>query len=86
MTIRTTTNETPTVHCAHDALVPTAELKANPRNPNKHPEKQIALLAKIIAAQGWRALVNADLALSSRKVRCSPKIRPQQCPLEGPGA
>jgi len=31
-----------------------AELKPHPRNPNKHPEEQIKLLAKIIRAQGWR--------------------------------
>lgn len=42
------------VHCAHDALEPLAKLRPNPRNPNKHPAQQIELLAKIIAAQGWR--------------------------------
>ena len=26
----------------------------NPRNPNKHSDKQISLLAKIIKSQGWR--------------------------------
>jgi DNA modification methylase len=34
-----------------DLLVP------NPRNPNKHPENQIKLLAKIMAHQGWRSPV-----------------------------
>lgn len=32
-----------------DLLVP------NPRNPNKHPDNQIKLLAKIMAHQGWRS-------------------------------
>jgi ParB-like chromosome segregation protein Spo0J len=27
----------------------------NPRNPNKHPDSQIALLAKVIKHQGWRS-------------------------------
>lgn len=45
------------VHCAHDKLVDITELIANPRNPNKHPDKQVALLAKIIRHQGWRAPV-----------------------------
>lgn len=45
------------VHCSHDALVDITELVPNPRNPNKHPDKQVALLAKIIRHQGWRAPV-----------------------------
>jgi len=42
------------IECAHDAVVPLGDLKPNPANPNKHPEAQIKLLAKIIKAQGWR--------------------------------
>jgi hypothetical protein len=42
------------IRCAHDEVVAVSELKANPRNPNMHPPEQIALLAKIIFAQGWR--------------------------------
>jgi ParB-like chromosome segregation protein Spo0J len=42
------------IHCAHDKLVALDKLKPHPANPNKHPEQQIALLAKIIKAQGWR--------------------------------
>lgn len=45
------------VHCSHDALVDITAIVANPRNPNKHPDKQVALLAKIIRHQGWRAPV-----------------------------
>jgi len=43
-----------TIDCAYDALVDTEELRPNPRNPNKHPQKQLALLSKIIKAQGFR--------------------------------
>ena len=43
------------IHCAHDELVDITEIIPNPRNPNKHGDKQIALLAKIIRHQGWRA-------------------------------
>ena len=43
------------VHCAHDELVDVVNLIPNPRNPNKHGDKQVALLAKIIRHQGWRA-------------------------------
>jgi hypothetical protein len=44
-----------TVHCAHDELVEISLLKPHPRNPNRHPARQIELLAKIIKHQGWRA-------------------------------
>jgi len=43
------------VHCAHVALRDVTTLVANPRNPNKHGDAQVALLAKIIRHQGWRA-------------------------------
>lgn len=49
------------VHCAFTELVPTANVAPNPRNPNKHPDKQIKLLAKIIRQQGWRAPVTVSL-------------------------
>lgn len=45
------------VQCAHDALVPTNELKPNPRNPNVHPKGQIERLAKIIRVTGWRVAI-----------------------------
>lgn len=35
-------------------MVDVEKLIPNPRNPNRHPEGQIKLLAKIIAAQGFR--------------------------------
>jgi ParB-like chromosome segregation protein Spo0J len=44
----------PVVHCAHDEMVPIESLIPHPRNPNRHSEAQINLLAGIIAAQGWR--------------------------------
>ena len=45
------------VNCAHTQIVPFGDLVPNPINPNKHPKKQIALLAKIIEKQGWRSPV-----------------------------
>jgi len=44
----------PALHCLHDAVLPLSELKEHPRNPNRHTQKQSDLLAKIIAATGWR--------------------------------
>lgn len=43
------------VDCAHDEIVELSRLQPNPRNPNKHPARQIDMLAKIIAYQGQRA-------------------------------
>jgi ParB-like chromosome segregation protein Spo0J len=42
------------IHCAHTELVEIDKLVEHSRNPNKHPESQIKLLAKIIKAQGFR--------------------------------
>ena len=43
------------VFCAYDEIIPIAKAVPNPQNPNKHPDKQINLLAEIIKQQGWRA-------------------------------
>ena len=43
------------VFCAYDDIIPTAKAVPNPQNPNRHPDKQINLLAEIIKQQGWRA-------------------------------
>ena len=42
------------VHCSYDRITDIVDLIPNPRNPNTHPDKQVALLAKIIRQQGWR--------------------------------
>lgn len=47
-------NPAPKVYCSFTKMVPLEELIPNPRNPKRHPESQVALLAKIISAQGWR--------------------------------
>jgi len=43
------------IHCSYARLADVTSLVANPRNPNKHSDKQVALLAKVIRHQGWRA-------------------------------
>lgn len=44
----------PPIRCSHSAVWTLADIRPNPRNPNRHPADQIALLAKVIAATGWR--------------------------------
>lgn len=41
--------------CAYDKLVDIDTLQPNPKNPNKHPDRQIEMLAKIIKYQGQRS-------------------------------
>ncbi len=48
------------VHCAHDEIVDADALVPNPRNPNRHSEEQLRLLAKIIKHQGWRAPITVS--------------------------
>ena len=42
-------------NCKYDELVDVHKLVAHPNNPNKHPEKQIDRLSKIIDYQGQRS-------------------------------
>ena len=48
------------VFCAYDKLMNPKDLIGNPRNPNKHPQSQIELLAHIIQSQGWRAPITVS--------------------------
>ena len=40
--------------CEYTELVDPSKLKKHPKNPNKHPSNQIAVLVKIISKFGWR--------------------------------
>lgn len=43
------------VHCNHTKMEDLVNLIPHPQNPNKHTDKQIALLAKVIKHTGWRS-------------------------------
>lgn len=45
---------TPPIHCKSDDLAPLTEIREHPRNPNRHAQKQIDVLAEIIRRTGWR--------------------------------
>ena len=45
------------IKCAHTEIADIDSLVPNPLNPNKHPDSQIELLAKIMKHQGWRSPV-----------------------------
>ncbi len=42
------------VYCSHSEMVDIDSIVPHPRNPNRHPERQLELLAKVIRVQGWR--------------------------------
>lgn len=42
------------VYCSHDEIVDIMAVIPNPKNPNRHPDSQVDVLAKIIKSQGWR--------------------------------
>lgn len=57
---RATTPDGIPVFCAFDELVPIEKTVPNPKNPNQHNDKQIALLGSIIQANGWRAAITVS--------------------------
>lgn len=57
---RATTPDGFKVWCSFDEIVKLDTLKPNPRNPNKHPEAQLDLLANIIKKGGWRACITVS--------------------------
>lgn len=42
------------IKCAYTELVPVDQITPNPKNPNKHPAKQVALLARLMRRVGVR--------------------------------
>lgn len=42
------------IHCEYSELVDTDRLVHHPANPNKHSEKQVEKLARLIEIHGWR--------------------------------
>lgn len=54
MTKSKTSSDTPEIHCGYSKLVKIEDVRANPKNYNKHPDVQIALLSKNIRELGWR--------------------------------
>ena len=48
------------VNCAYDKMITIKDIKPHPRNPNRHPEKQIAMLAELIKNHGWRSPITVS--------------------------
>lgn len=60
-TPRETTPDGVPVFCAHDEVANIEKAIPNPKNPNQHNPDQIARLAQIIEATGWRAPITIRL-------------------------
>jgi hypothetical protein len=50
-------NVEPAIRCSSSATLPLGDLKPNPRNPNKHSDRQLEVYVKILKHQGWRRAV-----------------------------
>lgn len=48
------------IKCAYTDLVPIGDIKPHPQNPNKHPPKQIALLARMMRRVGMRSPITVS--------------------------
>lgn len=75
------------VWCRHDETKDITELIENPRNPNKHPDKQIALLAKIIRNQGWRQPITVSkrsgfIVKGHGRLQAAKVLQVEQVPVE----
>src|SRR5881394_2394577 len=75
-----------TVHCEFHKMIPPDELLPHPRNPNKHPDKQVRLLAKVIERQGWRSPVvvskRSGFIVGGHCRRLSALLLNTNCPVE----
>jgi hypothetical protein len=68
-------------------MVETEKLVPNPKNPNQHPEAQIDLLAKIIAAHGWRAPITVSnrsgfVVRGHGRLLAAQKLGLTECPVD----
>jgi hypothetical protein len=73
-------------NCQHSTLVDIATIKENPLNPNKHSQRQIELLAKVLDFQGWRLpLVVSNrsglLVSGHARLQAAKKLGWQQAPV-----
>ena len=48
------------VKCSYDKMVSVKELKPHPKNPNRHPEKQVVILSELIKHHGWRSPITVS--------------------------
>jgi hypothetical protein len=75
------------VWCRYDEAKDVTELVPNPRNPNTHGDKQIALLAKIIRHQGWRQPITVSsrshfIVKGHGRLQAAQMLNVEQVPVE----
>ena len=75
------------VHCSHQKMVAIGRLKPNPENPNSHPAAQVAKLAAIIKAHGWRHPITVSnrsgfIVSGHCRLLAAEKLRLAKCPVD----
>jgi hypothetical protein len=75
------------VNCSYQKMVPIEQLVEHPSNANKHPEKQIEMLAKIMNYQGWRhpivvSNLSGHIVAGHGRLAAAKKLGWTECPVD----
>ena len=75
------------VNCSYQKLVPIDQLNAHPSNANKHSQRQIEMLAKIMKYQGWRhpivvSSLSGFIVAGHGRLAAAKKLGWTECPVD----
>lgn len=75
------------IKCKYEQLVPIHKLTPNPKNPNKHGDRQIELLAKIIDNTGFRHPIivskrSGFVVAGHGRLMAAEKLKMEQVPVD----
>jgi DNA modification methylase len=75
------------INCSYQKLVPIAQLNAHPSNANKHSQRQIEMLAKIMSYQGWRhpivvSNLSGFIVAGHGRLAAAKKLGWTECPVD----
>lgn len=75
------------INCAHQKMMPIEQLVEHPSNANRHPEKQIEMLAKIMNYQGWRhpivvSNLSGYIVAGHGRLAAAKKLGWTECPVD----
>lgn len=75
------------INCSYEKLMPITQLVPHPNNANKHGEKQIEVLAKIMKYQGWRhpivvSNISGFIVAGHGRLEAAKKLGWTECPVD----
>lgn len=75
------------IRCAHQKMVPVAELRPHPKNRNSHSDEQVARLAQIFEYQGVRhpikvSLLSGYITSGHGRLMAAKKLGMQEFPVD----